>query len=131
MKRINFKILLMGLDLVLVVSMYLLTPLLTKDYDSVRFSITVFKPDILDILKNLYWILPIYWFSFYFFKLYSSLWRYASVEEAINVFFAIVSSSALVALFKPLFKSELQVNEIIIANLLLFLILVGIRYSYR
>ncbi|QVK17161.1 polysaccharide biosynthesis protein [Mycoplasmatota bacterium] len=83
------------------------------------------------LIENLYWIIPVYILSFMIFRLYKSLWRYASVEEAVNVLLSVLVSYTVISLVRLITKIDLGMNIIIVANLLVFLGLMGIRYSYR
>lgn len=112
------------IDIMIILFSYLASSLLISNFN-------YHSNDVIDLLKNTYWILPVYAFFFVAFGLYRSLWRYASIEEAINAFFAIIASFSVITFTKIIAKLTFEINEVIIANLLIFIGVVGIRYSYR
>jgi len=87
--------------------------------------------NIIHVLENLYWIIPVYVFSFVIFRLYKSLWRYASIEEAVNVSLSIIFSFMVISFVIVFWNLDIGINSIIVANLIVFLGLIGLRYSYR
>ena len=91
MNKFHIKlILLFLLDLTIILLSFITASLLITNFN-------VDNSNIIDVFKNLHWILPVYAFSFVIFRFYRSLWRYASVEEAINVFLAVITSSILIS----------------------------------
>lgn len=125
MKWLNTRLLLLFIvDTTIILGSYILSLLLITNFH-------VYDESIIRILENLYWIIPIYVFSFVIFSLYKSLWRYASVEEALNVFLSVLVSFGLISLVNVLLHVNLRMNVIIIANIFIFLGLVGLRFSYR
>jgi len=125
MKWLNPRLLLLFVvDILIILSAYYIAMLLITNFH-------VHDESIIRILENLYWIIPIYVFSFVIFSLYKSLWRYASVEEALNVFLSVFISFGLISLVNALFHVKLPTNVIIIANIIIFLGLIGFRFSFR
>ncbi len=125
MKWLNPRLLLLFVvDILIILSAYYIAMLLITNFH-------VYDESIIRILENLYWIIPIYVFSFVIFSLYKSLWRYASVEEALNVFLSVFISFGLISLVNALFHVKLPTNVIIIANIIIFLGLIGFRFSFR
>ena len=68
---------------------------------------------------------------FYLFRLYHSLWRYASVEEMLNVVFACFVSNVLNFFFLMLFSKRLPRSYWIIYFVILICLIGGSRFSYR
>lgn len=112
------------LDTSIILFSYLASSLLITNFD-------MDNQEIIHIVENLYWIIPVYIFSFVIFRLYKSLWQYASVEEAVNVLLSVLVSFAVIVLVILITKFDIGINSIIIANLIIFLGLIGLRYSYR
>jgi len=70
-------------------------------------------------------------FTFQAFKLYSSLWQYASVEELIQVFLATTIGTVLSFLFGMLTNQSMPRTVYIIAWMVTFMLVGGSRLSYR
>lgn len=69
---------------------------------------------------------------FYVFKLYKSLWKYASIDELLNVFKAcIVGGVVLFFVINPLFNIQFTFNMMPFHILLLIFFIGGIRFTYR
>ena len=68
---------------------------------------------------------------FYLFRLYHSLWRYASVEEMLNVVFACFVSNVLNFFLLMLFSKSLPRSYWIIYFVILICFIGGSRFSYR
>ena len=79
-------------------------------------------------------ILPYAFFSvivFRYFKLYSSVWRFASYNELIRVFFAsIITSAAHIVLITILF-CRMPISYYFGGAMMQFLLLIAPRFSYR
>lgn len=67
----------------------------------------------------------------YIFKLYASLWRFASVEELKNVVCAVLISSFLQLCGMSIFKYKTPRSYIFIYTLLLAVFMIAPRFSYR
>ncbi len=63
--------------------------------------------------------------------LYNSLWRYASIDELIQVFFGTAMETALCFLYGQLFDVRLPRSVYIIAWFITFIFIGGSRLSYR
>ncbi|KPU45371.1 UDP-N-acetyl-alpha-D-glucosamine C6 dehydratase [Oxobacter pfennigii] len=68
---------------------------------------------------------------FYIFRLYSSLWRYASVNEIVSIFFATVIATILSYIYGITFNVYLPRSIYIISWMLIMLSVGGIRFSNR
>lgn len=68
---------------------------------------------------------------FTFFKLYKSSWRFASVEELVNVIAASIISNTAILSYMYLRQEILPRSIYIIAILLDMLLIGGLRFSYR
>ncbi len=68
---------------------------------------------------------------YYIFGLYRSLWRYASIDEMLQLAFAVSIEGVLTFLFGLFFDIRLPRTVYAIACILTFLTLGGVRLSYR
>jgi FlaA1/EpsC-like NDP-sugar epimerase len=68
---------------------------------------------------------------YYLFGLYKSLWRYASIDEMLQLAFAVAIEGILTFLFGHFFNLRLPRTVYAIACILTFLTLGGVRLSYR
>lgn len=68
---------------------------------------------------------------FMIFKLYASMWSYASIIEMINIAFACTTYETLEFFYKTLFEISMPRSYYVIKWLLLILFVCGLRYSYR
>lgn len=68
---------------------------------------------------------------FYYFKLYKSLWRYASIEELINVVVASVVANAGVVSYLFAIQTHLPRSVYAITTMLDMMLIGGARFSYR
>jgi Predicted nucleoside-diphosphate sugar epimerases len=68
---------------------------------------------------------------FYFFKLYSSLWRYASVNELISIVMATSVAVVLSYIYGLIFGIQMPRSIYIISWMLIMLSVGGVRFSYR
>lgn len=82
-------------------------------------------------LQNVFAITVIKISVFYFFNLYNSLWRYASVEELIKVIASIIISNAGVISYLYLYSVHFPRSIYVIATLLDMVFIGGSRFSYR
>ncbi len=81
--------------------------------------------------QNIYWILALKVIIFVFFRLYRSLWEYASIDEMLNIIFAVfVANSASVSTL-VLLQSHLPRSVYIIAGGFDLFFVGGIRFAYR
>ena len=65
------------------------------------------------------------------FKLYVSVWRYASIIELINIGFACVSYIFIEAIYKIMFKIGMPRSYYLIKVILLVFFITTVRYAYR
>lgn len=71
-------------------------------------------------------------FTFFFFKLYKSLWRYASIEELLNICISVVlSNSVIIATIIFVHSSYLPRSIYLISTLLDLIFIGGVRFTYR
>ncbi len=68
---------------------------------------------------------------YYLLGLYRSLWRYASIDEMLQLAFAVSIDGVLTFLFGLFFDTRLPRSVYAIACILTFLLLGGVRLSYR
>ena len=68
---------------------------------------------------------------FYYFKLYSSIWRYASISEMIKIVVASIAASALMISFLFLKQSFLPRSVYVIATMFDMMFIGGFRFSVR
>lgn len=69
--------------------------------------------------------------SFFAFKLYSSLWKYASVYELILIVISCLLSNALMFCYAMIFKSEIPESIFIITFFIDIFMVGGVRFIYR
>lgn len=69
--------------------------------------------------------------TYYFYRLYSSLWKYASIDELIQVFFATTTESILCFIFGLATGARLPRTVYAMGWIITFLFIGGIRFSYR
>ncbi len=68
---------------------------------------------------------------FYIFRLYKSLWRYASVNELVNAGCAVFSSVVINAILMAATGHQVPRSYPVLYALFLFVFVVGTRFSYR
>lgn len=68
---------------------------------------------------------------FYYFKLYKSIWKYASVEELMNVVVACIVSNAAILSFLFIKQTPLPRSVYIITTMIDIILVGGARFSYR
>lgn len=68
---------------------------------------------------------------FYYFKLYKSIWKYASIHELVNILVAIVVSNTAVLSFLFIRQSNLPRSIYAITALIDMVLIGGIRFSFR
>lgn len=68
---------------------------------------------------------------FWVFRLYSSLWKYAGMHEALNVIMAVLVADALVTLISYALPIKIPTTVLISISLLDILLIVGARFVYR
>lgn len=68
---------------------------------------------------------------FYAFHLYTSLWKYASVNELVNITLAVVISGIVNAVGMRAFQNPVPRSYDILYTMFLFVMMIGIRFFYR
>lgn len=68
---------------------------------------------------------------FVYLKMYKSIWRYASIEELMNIVFSSIISNLAILIYTYLIGSNLSRGVYIIAILLDMMFIGGIRFYYR
>ena len=68
---------------------------------------------------------------FIFFRLYKSVWKYASIDELINVVLACTEFELATFLYKTIFKISLPISYYLLQLMILIFLVGGFRYSYR
>ena len=69
---------------------------------------------------------------FAFYKLYTSLWKYASIAEALNVIYACITFEIITFLYKNLLGLAIMPRSyFLIQLLLLIMLIIGVRFGYR
>ncbi|HHW31821.1 MAG TPA: polysaccharide biosynthesis protein [Clostridiaceae bacterium] len=96
-----------------------------------RFDGNIPEPYISLFVSNFIIITLIKITIFYIFGLYKSLWQYASITEALNVFMASLLSNFVVYIFSSLLDRDFPLVVYIIDTLLLLLFVIGTRFGYR
>ncbi len=68
---------------------------------------------------------------FYVFHLYTSLWKYASVNELVNITLAVIVSGILNAVGMKVFQYPVPRSYDILYTLILLFMMIAIRFGYR
>jgi FlaA1/EpsC-like NDP-sugar epimerase len=125
----NWKIvLLLFFDTICISIAYILGLLLRFEFnvDSLQF-IGYFSV----YLNNWLWIGLIKLAVFWLMGLYKSLWRYASTEELVKIFFGCIIANAMAITFMELSRQTLPRSVYIMAGMFDILSIGGIRFIYR
>lgn len=123
MDRYLKKLILVIIDVILIIFAFIFSTLLAEH----GFIVLSF----LGFAKILFWIVIIKISTYVIFNLYSSMWRYASIQEITEVFSATLTASALSLLFFYPYFNFLWIKIIIIDWLLNLHLIGGIRFGYR
>lgn len=84
------------------------------------------------VYKNsVLFIIAIYLISFYFTKLYESLWTYASIDEFLLSIGGCIAPNAFILLFNAIFKIHIPYTIIILSSIFTIIYIVGFRMSFR
>ncbi len=99
----------------------------------IRFEGIVLPPHLQAFYTTVFWIVPLYIATFAFFKLYKGMWRYTSIIDSLNLFKAVVLSSAVTIIIVLLLHrfNGFSRSVFIINGLLIFLLVGGFRISIR
>lgn len=82
-------------------------------------------------MRNMLILTPLLLITFYFFGLYKSLWHYASLREVSLLVGACVVGDGLFFLVNILGKSLFPKSIYILFSMILMIMLIGVRISYR
>lgn len=126
MKKIiaNKKSILILVDLILINLSYLLSVYLRYDYGN-------FKEYFYEEKGIFILITFTYLIVFYLFKLYESLWSYASIDEFLMVIGACIVGNLIVFLGSNFTKTEISYSITMIAGAFSIISIVGFRTSFR
>ena len=118
------KPILMLSDAVLINLAYILAFFFIYNYKNFRFYSSSYKEIALIVTV-------IYITCFYIFKLYESLWRYASIDEFMLVIGACLTSNILMIVFVRIIGHPFAYGVSIIACAFSIIFIVGLRMSFR
>ncbi|MDU5106508.1 nucleoside-diphosphate sugar epimerase/dehydratase [Clostridium sp.] len=96
-----------------------------------RYEYGVFKDLVKDYEKVAIIFTAIYLISFYFFKLYESIWNYASIDEFVLVIGACITGNILASISAILLKTDFSYAVSILSGIFVILSVVGFRVSFR
>ena len=125
-KRRSFILLI--LDTILINISYLLSLYIRFDGDIVG---SQFLEYFTKYKEHFIYITAIKLVIFLYFKLYKSVWKYASVEELINIVVASIVSNAAILSYMFIMQSNLPRSIYVLATLLDMVLIGGIRFSSR
>ncbi|MBU5427907.1 polysaccharide biosynthesis protein [Tissierella pigra] len=125
-KRRSFILLI--LDTILINISYLLSLYIRFEGDILG---TQFLEYFTKYKENFIYITAIKLVIFLYFKLYKSVWKYASIEELINIVVASIVSNAAILSYMFIMQSNLPRSIYILATLLDMVLIGGIRFSSR
>lgn len=124
MKNRKKSILLFFLDIILINLSYLLALYLRFDGNIEIKYLTVY-------MDNTLMLTVIKLIAFYYFKLYRSVWRYASVGELINIIAACIMANAGALSYLFIRQAHLPRSVYIIATMIDIIFIGGTRFSIR
>ena len=124
MKIMSRKLVFLAIDIVLVnIAVYI--ALILKFEGNIPFEyISVF-------IKTAFFITILKIIIYNFFNLYKSLWKYASIEELLQVLFATMTGSVIVLIFHELINQRFPISVYPITWMLTFIFIGGSRMAYR
>lgn len=125
-KRRSFILLI--LDTILINISYLLSLYIRFDGDIVG---SQFLEYFTKYKEHFIYITAIKLVIFLYFKLYKSVWKYASIEELINIVVASIVSNAAILSYMFIMQSNLPRSIYVLATLLDMVLIGGIRFSSR
>lgn len=98
-----------------------------------RFNFELPENLLTELLKSLKWVIPLQSVIFWYFKLYSGIWRYASVADLRRIFIAVLAAAIAIPVVLTIFKFSILVprSVLVIDPLLLMLFMGGSRLVYR
>lgn len=124
MKRKVRSTLLVFIDIILINLIYLVSFLIRFEGSFNQEYLTIY-------LDNIVIITLIKIAVFYYFKLYTSLWKYASIEELMQIVMASIVANTGVVTFLVITQSHLPRSIYILTTMLDMLLVGGVRFSYR
>ncbi|MHC1684889.1 MAG: polysaccharide biosynthesis protein [Clostridiaceae bacterium] len=81
--------------------------------------------------SSIFFIIGIYLISFYFCKLYESLWTYASIDEFLLSIGGCIIPSFFLLMYNTIFQVKIPYTIIVLSNILTIIYVVGFRLSFR
>jgi FlaA1/EpsC-like NDP-sugar epimerase len=97
----------------------------------VRFDGAI-EPRYLAVYQRHWWVITAICLTvFYLFRLYKSVWRYASIEELLQVVMATLVASALIISYLTAWQSHLPRSVYALTGIFILLFTGGSRLSYR
>ncbi|WP_291629672.1 nucleoside-diphosphate sugar epimerase/dehydratase [Clostridium sp.] len=96
-----------------------------------RYEYGIFLQLVKDYEKIAIVFIAIYLISFYFFKLYESIWNYASIDEFLLVIGACITGNVISTILAVLFRMDFSYAVSILSGILVILFIVGFRVSFR
>ena len=98
-----------------------------------RFEGVISPKELSNILQSIVWIVPVKLGCFFFFNLYSGMWRYTGIREMLDLVRACLTSSAIIiAVLLITVRFEGFPRSIFIIDFLLTFLLVGsLRIAIR
>lgn len=128
MNRRKNTILLVALDIVLINISYLLSLFIRFDGNIAG---NQFMDYFLKYKEHFIFITIIKLMIFTYFKFYKSAWRYASVEELMNIVIACIVSNTVILSYMFIRQANLPRSIYVLTALLDMVLLGGIRFSFR
>lgn len=81
--------------------------------------------------SSIFFIIAIYLISFYFCKLYESLWIYAGIDEFLLSIGGCIIPSIFILIYNSAFHKHIPYTVIILSNIFTIIYVVGFRLSFR
>ena len=125
-KRLNKLILIIG-DIILINIGYILALYIRFD-GVIDKQFLSYLPRFLD---NAVYISILKILVFIYFKMYKTIWKYASIEELLNIVTAIIASNTVVLSFLFIRQANLPRSIYIIVSLIDMVLIGGLRFSFR
>lgn len=97
----------------------------------VRFDFNIPDIYIKNYIRSILLILVFYIIPLSICKMYRSLWSNASIDEFLRGFFACFIGGIISLIYNNIFSTKLPNSIIILSSLLIFMMVVGTRLSYR
>lgn len=123
--KLRRQLILVLIDVIVVISVYFFVLMLK--YNSIRIIEIISKKIVIDLALNLILVLLIFWS----FKLYHSVWNFASIDEVIKIGKAILLIGILEIVYKPIFNIDIIISYYILNLSLIFIAFCFSRMFYR